>query len=122
LLRNRPADAIDRRVQRSFVPDRSGDVLALAKPYSFFSYSLLLGYPAGTSHGTPYPYDTHVPLLVYGPGIPGGVRREAVSSLAAPAVLADALGIARPADAEAPAPTSLRRPPSTNQSVEPPAY
>jgi hypothetical protein len=117
LLRNRPTDRIDQLVQQSFVPDRSGDVLALTKPYSFF-----FPVPSGTTHGSPYAYDTHVPLLVYGPGIPGGVRREAVSPLAAAPILAEALGIGKLADAEAAVPASLRRPVAAGQRVEMPGY
>ena len=28
----------------------------------------------GTSHGSPYAYDTHVPFLILGPGVPEDLR------------------------------------------------
>jgi hypothetical protein len=103
LLSGIPADdAIGQKVLRSFYPARSGDVLIVFKPYSFLS-----SYLTGTTHGTPYPYDTHVPLVVYGPGIRRGVRSEAVTPQAAAAILARALGIAPPAQAEATVPRGL---------------
>src|SRR5207249_3335987 len=95
-------DAVGRRVQRSFHFERSGDLFVLLKPYH-----LLTGYYTGTNHGTPHPYDTHVPLLVYGAGISKGVRAEAVTPLATAAILARALGIEAPDGAEAPVPAGL---------------
>ena len=66
------------------------------KPYYLFS----TGINRGTTHGTPYPYDTHVPLMVYGTGIRPGTRNEAVTPQAAAAILAHGLGIAAPAKCE----------------------
>jgi hypothetical protein len=98
-----PGDPIGERVRRSFHPDRSGDVAVVLKPYH------LLGSPlgTGTTHGTPHPYDTHVPLLVYGPGVRAGVRSEAVTPQAVAAILAAGLGIPPPGAAEAPVPDGL---------------
>jgi hypothetical protein len=95
-------DVIGRRVQKSFHPDRSGDVLVVMKPYHFFSVPKV-----GTNHGSPYPYDTHVPLLVFGPGIIGGERKDAVTPQAIAAILARALGVLSPARAEAAVPAGL---------------
>ncbi len=61
----------------------------------------------GTGHGTPYDYDTHVPLLVFGPGMTPGPRKDPVTPQAAVTVLAQALGIKPPAMAEAPVPAKL---------------
>ncbi|MCP9770045.1 alkaline phosphatase family protein [Lacihabitans sp. LS3-19] len=47
-------------------PKRSGEVMVLVEPGWF------AGYVKGTTHGTMYPYDTHVPLLFYGWGINKG--------------------------------------------------
>jgi hypothetical protein len=98
-------DALGERVRRSFHPERSGDVKMILKPY----YVYLDDFNLGTAHGSPHPYDTHVPLLVYGPGIAAGARDEAVTPQAAAAILAKCLGIKPPADAEAPVPASLSR-------------
>ncbi|MHB8734093.1 MAG: alkaline phosphatase family protein [Terriglobales bacterium] len=51
-------------LRNSYVPGRSGDVYAVAR-----EWTLLSAYPTGTSHGTIYPYDTHVPLVLAGDGI-----------------------------------------------------
>jgi hypothetical protein len=91
-------------VLRSFCPDRSGDVVAVPRPY----YQIT-SFTTGTTHGTPYPYDTHVPLLVFGPGVAAGVRREPVQPLAAAVVVARLLGVPPPAKATAPLPDGLFR-------------
>lgn len=41
-------------------PGRSGDLFVQPHPYA-----LLTPYPQGTSHASPYNYDTHVPLIIY---------------------------------------------------------
>jgi predicted AlkP superfamily pyrophosphatase or phosphodiesterase len=97
-------DLIGNRVRRSYNPERSGDVYVLLKPYC-----LPMEEPRkiGTTHGTPYNYDTHVPLLVYGPGITGGVRTEPVAPQAAAAIFSKWLGLRLPNKAEFPVPASL---------------
>src|SRR5579875_1250400 len=97
-------DAIGRSVWQSFFPERSGDLRILEKPYHLLTTKL-----TGTNHGTPHPYDTHVPLLVYGTGVRPGVRQEAVTPLAAAVILAQALGIPPPDKAEAKLPADLFR-------------
>lgn len=99
------SDPIGRRMVRSYHPDRSGDVYLLLKPYHLFGQSLA----SGTSHGAPYDYDTHVPLLVYGPGIPGGKRTEAVTPQATAAIFARFLGVPAPKDADFPVPATLEK-------------
>jgi len=96
-------DSVGRAVQRSFYPARSGEVAGVMKPYFF-----MWGTMTGTTHGSPHPYDTHVPLLVYGPGIEGGARDEAVTPQAIAAIFAHSLGIPKPAMAEAPLPATLQ--------------
>lgn len=99
-----PADRIGRMVQRSFHPSRSGDVIPVLAPYCFFASATT---KSGTTHGSPHDYDTHVPLVVYGPGIKTGVRKEAVTPQAAAVILAHALGIDRPEKAEVTMPDGL---------------
>ena len=95
-------DPIGRRVKRSSYADRSGDVIVVVKPYCLLNSRL-----TGTFHGSPHPYDTHVPLLVYGPGIPGGPRPEKVTPQAIAAIFAQSLGLPPPRAAEAPVPATL---------------
>ena len=99
-------------VKRSFHPDCSGDVMAILKPYHLFSPATLTKNPEKltayrTSHGTPHPYDTHVPLLVMGPRIQPGERDERVAPQTMASILAEALGVPPPASAEHPAPKGL---------------
>ena len=53
-------------VQRGFNQKRSGDVFIVLEP-AVISYS-----HTGSTHGSPFGYDTHVPLLFYGAGIKKG--------------------------------------------------
>jgi predicted AlkP superfamily pyrophosphatase or phosphodiesterase len=53
--------------QRGFHQARSGDIL-----YVLESGWIPAGYSTGTTHGSPYNYDTHVPLLWYGSGVKQG--------------------------------------------------
>jgi predicted AlkP superfamily pyrophosphatase or phosphodiesterase len=41
-------------------PGRTGDIIIQPKPYALFSNNI-----TGTSHMTPYDYDTHIPLMIY---------------------------------------------------------
>ena len=56
------------RVINGYYPKRSGDILLIFEPGWFES-----GWTTGTTHGSGYSYDTHVPMLWYGRGhIPQG--------------------------------------------------
>jgi len=94
-------DTVGQTVWRSFHPDRAGDVGVVMKPYHIM-YGL-----TGTTHGSPHAYDTHVPLMVYGPGVKAGVRTDLVRPQATAAILARALGIPPPTNAEEPVPDGL---------------
>lgn len=96
-------DAIGQAVKHSFHPARSGDLFLVLKPYWLPSSVL----STGTTHGSPHAYDTHVPLLIYGPGVTPGERTDRVTPQAAAAILAHALGIPPPACARAPVPAGL---------------
>ncbi len=104
LLAGVPAsDVIGQAVTRSFHPARCGEIYVLLKP--LYLPSAELG--TGTTHGSPWPYDTHVPLVVFGTGVVPGVRQERVTPLAAAPILAQAAAIAPPAGATAPVPPGL---------------
>jgi hypothetical protein len=68
-----PDDPWSRRVARGFHPARSGDVEILLYPYWIGSGG------KGTTHGTPYSYDTHIPLVILGPGVRPGRYHAAVA-------------------------------------------
>ena len=88
----------------AYRPDRCGDVIVIPKAGVQVSK-----YQGGTGHGSPHAYDAHVPLLVYGAGVPAlGKRTERVSSLSAAPTLAWALGVNPPAIAKEPMPVGLK--------------
>ena len=58
-------DTIGRRIARSENLTRSGDLEIVFEPYWMRAAS-------GTTHGTPYAYDAHIPLVFMGPGIRPG--------------------------------------------------
>jgi predicted AlkP superfamily pyrophosphatase or phosphodiesterase len=93
LLEGRVApDPWSRRVLLSFHPQRSGDVEVLLEPYWMSATS-------GTTHGSAFSYDTHIPLMVMGPGIrPGRHDRSVVLNDLAP-TLATILDIETPSGA-----------------------
>lgn len=95
------SDVIGARMKRSFYPSRCGDLAIVLAPYS------LPGGGTGTTHGAPFNYDTHAPLLVYGPGIRGGVRTEPTTPQALASVFAKWLNVRRPKSAEFPIPETL---------------
>ena len=57
-------------LQQGYNPKFSGDVLMIPYPATL-NYSR-----KGTSHGSGYSYDTHVPLIFYGNGIKKGVSKK----------------------------------------------
>jgi predicted AlkP superfamily pyrophosphatase or phosphodiesterase len=79
------------RAELSYYPGRSGEVFYVLAPYL-----LPESRPVGTTHGSPWAYDTHVPLLLFGKGIEAGkyADRVAVADLAP--TLSAALGIPAP--------------------------
>lgn len=99
-----PYDAIGRRMRTTYFADRCGDVGIVLKPYHLDSDPKT---GTGTSHGTPHPYDTHVPLIVFGTNVKPGIHREEVVPAAIAAIFAKALGIAPPAKAEYSTPEGL---------------
>lgn len=56
-----PRDFIDSLIINGFYEGAGIDVVYVPKPYWIFS-----SYESGTNHGSPYFYDTHVPLIFYG--------------------------------------------------------
>jgi Type I phosphodiesterase / nucleotide pyrophosphatase len=97
-------DPLGQSLQRSFHPDRSGDVAVVTKPY-YLVYST----KTGTGHNSPHTYDTYVPLMVMGPGIPARRSDERVTPQAITAILAQTAGIPPLASADAPVPATLNR-------------
>lgn len=71
-------DIVDQRVRAGFHYQRASDLFIVSEPYWLFE-------ARGTSHGTPYNYDSHVPVVFMGPGVKPGryTDRAAVNDIAA---------------------------------------
>lgn len=80
-------DPIERAASFSYYPGRSGDIVIALKPYWIYMESV------GTTHGSAYEYDQHVPVLFYGWGVHHAAFEDAVSPLDIAPTLADLCGI-----------------------------
>lgn len=67
-----PQDKFSQRVARSFNAQRSGDLEIVLQPFWMRAAK-------GTTHGTPYDYDAHLPLIFMGPGIRAGRYHQAAA-------------------------------------------
>jgi hypothetical protein len=65
-------DLIGERVMRGFNAQRSGDLEIILEPYWLRGSS-------GTTHGTPYNYDAHIPLILMGEQIAAGYYSDHVA-------------------------------------------
>jgi predicted AlkP superfamily pyrophosphatase or phosphodiesterase len=88
-----PASPVARRVTNGFYAKRSGDVWLITKPLYFFSEGDI-----ATTHGSPYNYDTHVPIMLVGSGVLPGRYNAACSPSDIAPTLAALLGIEPPSN------------------------
>lgn len=64
-LPEQKGDYLEAPIRRNFHPQRSGDIYVAQAPYSFlFDHGSV-----AVMHGSPWRYDTHVPIVFSGPGI-----------------------------------------------------
>lgn len=90
LLHTDYTEGVGSSVQNGFHPKRSGDVVYVLKP-AFISYS-----KKGSTHGSPYSYDTHVPLIFFGKGIKHGASSRYTEIPDIAPTIAALLGILEP--------------------------
>lgn len=76
-----PQNKIARGVANGFHPQRNGNLVVVPQPFFFIAEGVT------TTHGTPYIYDTHVPVIFYGAGVAAG----SYSSVSSPADIAPTL-------------------------------
>jgi predicted AlkP superfamily pyrophosphatase or phosphodiesterase len=84
-----------KKLQRSFHPARSGDVLFALKPFYYLEEG-----NEGAEHGAPYEQDAHVPLLLMGKGLRPGVYLSEASPIDIGPTLSAITGIEFPAERE----------------------
>jgi predicted AlkP superfamily pyrophosphatase or phosphodiesterase len=95
LLLLTPTSTVERRMKKSFHRARSGDIVYALKPYFIDGYNQF-----GTTHGEPYDYDAHVPVIITGRGIRSGTYHAEASPADIGPTLSALLGIEFPAGRE----------------------
>ncbi|MBL8148705.1 MAG: alkaline phosphatase family protein [Blastocatellia bacterium] len=87
-------DTLGNQVFKSFHPKRSGNVYLIVEPFSLIAE--FEDETRGTDHGTPYHYDTHVPIIFMGASIKAGVYRGVCSPSDIAPTIASILSIEAP--------------------------
>jgi predicted AlkP superfamily pyrophosphatase or phosphodiesterase len=91
-----PNDRISRLMQRGWNKQLSGDVTVVIKPFWYYGSTA-----SGTSHGSPYTYDTNVPLIFMGkPWIKAGAYSQYAEVVDIASTLSHLLRIRMPSGAE----------------------
>lgn len=98
-----PNDRIGSRVLRGFNAQRSGDLEIILEPY-------WMRQAQGTTHGTPYNYDAHIPLILLGSRIAPGEYSNAVALNDLAPTLATLTGVEIPAGSSGRVLTEALRP------------
>jgi predicted AlkP superfamily pyrophosphatase or phosphodiesterase len=86
-------DPIVRSAALSYISGRSGDLMVVPKEYWFMNPRAVA---TGTTHGSPYEYDTHVPVIFFGGGVKGGRSKANVTPADIAPTLADLAGVKLP--------------------------
>jgi predicted AlkP superfamily pyrophosphatase or phosphodiesterase len=84
-----------KQVKRNFHPSRSGDIYIAQEPYWFMFESG----PIAVMHGSPWSYDTHVPIIFAGAGIEAQRVQRLVHPVDVSPTIAALLGMTPPAKA-----------------------
>ena len=96
LLRNMISDTpLLQKVRRAFHPQRSGNVMIVQEQF-WFLYERT---PLAGMHGSPYAYDTHVPIMFAGPGITPQIVARSVAPADVAPTLSALLGLVPPSGA-----------------------
>jgi predicted AlkP superfamily pyrophosphatase or phosphodiesterase len=94
-----PTDAVARRALHGFNPARSGDVVVVQKENWYLVGDKTRNTPVAT-HGAPYSYDTHVPVIIMGGGVARGLYRQSATPADIAPTLAAMLGVRPPSGAK----------------------
>ena len=90
-----PSTPFADKIRRSYYFGRSGELFVLTKPGHVFCEDT-----TGTGYGSPYSYDSQVPLLICGPGIQAGKYSKAASLCDIAPTVSAVLGIEMPSSCE----------------------
>lgn len=97
LDRGQAADSFEVLQRRNRWPGREEGLFSREGVEIRFIPGVLLG-PRGSSHGTPYFYDRHVPMIFMGPGVPAGRDPSHAATIDFAPTYAKILGIPYPKD------------------------
>jgi len=86
----RPKKSYQSWFQRSYHPDRGNEIKMLFKKFYLVSYK-----ENGTTHGTPYEYDSNVPIILMGNPFPAGKYSQSVATVDIAPTLLKTIGINR---------------------------
>lgn len=109
MLGNAAEDVIGRRVMRGFNAQRSGDLEIILEPY-------WIRQATGATHGTPYNYDAHIPLVLMGRRIAAGEYADHVALNDLAPTLTSLLSVQPPAGSAGRVLTEAIRPLTTDGS------
>ncbi|NVJ20566.1 MULTISPECIES: alkaline phosphatase family protein [Myxococcus] len=82
-------------LRKGYFPERSGDVLFLLRPFQVVYFD-----PEGSTHGSPYSYDSQVPVVFAGKGIKPGTYMTEIDPVDVAPTLAALLEMGMPASTE----------------------
>jgi len=88
-------DVLQSQIRRNYHPARSGDIYVAQAPYTF----MMVKGPIAVMHGSPWRYDTHVPIIFAGPGINAATASERVYTTDVAVTLANLFGTTQPSGA-----------------------
>jgi predicted AlkP superfamily pyrophosphatase or phosphodiesterase len=92
-----PDTRISRAVRANFHPDRSGDIYVVFEAHWFVAD--FDGLHVASAHGSPWTYDSHVPIILSGAGVRPGVVHRRVETVDAAATIAAKLRTKLPSGA-----------------------
>jgi arylsulfatase A-like enzyme len=99
LMRGQPRDSFEVLERRSLFRGRASGVFSREGVEVRFRQGLLR-LPRGSSHGTPWWYDRHVPMVFMGPGIAAGRDTSRAETVDFAPTVATILGIPYPSDVD----------------------
>lgn len=98
LLAGQTANRYALMYEKAFHAGRSGDVMYQTKPFYFNgSYG---NRDVGSTHGSPYEYDTHVPLIFWGAGVRAGTWARPIEIADLAPTMCALVGVSAPSGSE----------------------
>lgn len=98
LMERTPADSFAVLARRSMYPGRAGGIFSRQGVETWLRSSILPNERTGTTHGSPYWYDRHVPVIFMGPGVRAGRVGDRVATVDFAPTLATEARVRFPAD------------------------